>query len=1031
MKTRLGCVLAMFLAVSAVAFAQATATLNGRVADQGGAVVPGANVSVTNAGTGQVRSTVTNAEGLYSVPALNPGTYSVKVDHPGFANAVRDGVELLGGSTFSVDLQLGIAQQQQTVEVSGQAELIETTQAGLASSVRQAEVTELPMLNRSLSAMLNLVSGAREVAIPGQSSHGQGAMYVSFGGGAGRNTDMQVDGVDNKDEQDGGSGMNYSLEGIQEFRVMTSNFPAEYGKASVMIVLATKSGSNNLHGSGFVQGRNQAMTSTDYFSQPAHGGIGKLPFSRLQYGGSIGGPIIKDKAWYFGSAERVQQSFNLPRPDSLYQQLQILQTVNPSVLLTHSIPQDSRDLLIQGKVNYQFRANQTFFVKYAEQSGYVNNDAVTAGRALLATGALTDQNQLKVFTGTGGWTWVLSPTAVNQLSLLWEYYKHDNLYDYTKPIPGAPSGCLANPGVTRVPDACFNADTTFPDVSAGYAGAFRHFQNFQRKYEEKDDFSKQLGRHALKAGMDLAQLPLYGGNYGPGSPGNITFFADPSVIASNSNGLYPLGFKTPGIVRSITVTSGTPALYASLDAWNAGAYVQDDYKVTSRLTINVGLRYDINSMWNQPQWSQNRVYQALRAIGNKYAVLPHTDTTEWQPRLGFAWDIGGNGKNVFRGGAGIFWDQGLITSIFSPNLLSKPIIFYSSTTIDPAIGQGLLKNYVYGVSPLLQGVLAPTSLPVGQSLVGSFFAPNFKDAHTDQFHAGFSHAFSQSQVLAVDYTHIISLNGWRTLDINPLINGVRPLSALTQAAFGDPNLFGAVNMLASVDKSLYDEVAFHFERRHGRLSFQANYTLAWARGMGGSAERSTQNNVVQPQIPSVDGGQIYRPWEWGPAFFDERHRVVVAGIYTLPWGIEVSPSLTYASPRPYTQYRAPNPDGDGFLQLLCPANTSYYGQNVAGPDVGFGPGQVPCGVTNARGNNTFVLNARVTKAFTFRKEDRKLTVYGELYNITNRANFGNNYNPYAFSPATYNLPNTYIGGIGSVSTLPISFQVQVGGRFSF
>jgi hypothetical protein len=207
-------------------------------------------------------------------------------------------------------------------------------------------------------------------------------------------------------------------------------------------------------------------------------------------------------------------------------------------------------------------------------------------------------------------------------------------------------------------------------------------------------------------------------------------------------------------------------------------------------------------------------------------------------------------------------------------------------------------------------------------------------------------------------------------------------------------------------------------------AFQVNYTLAWARGMGGLTDGSNTTGPAAPypQTASATGGDINAPWEWGPTAFDERHRVVVAGNFSLPFGIELSPSLTAATARPYTQYRATNSSGDGSLQVLCSSGNSN--------DIGFGAGQVPCGINNARGIPLFNVNARLTKNVSLPRNDR-LAIFAEFFNITNRANFGNQYFGNAFSPATYNQPSGYLGGFGAVSTLPNSFQVQFGGRFSF
>src|SRR5262249_21339156 len=158
---------------------------------------------------------------------------------------------------------------------------------------------------------------------------------------------------------------------------------------------------------------------------------------------------------------------------------------------------------------------------------------------------------------------------------------------------------------------------------------------FEDKYEFKDDFSKQIGRHAFKAGADYTTMPTYGGIFGGGSPGSIAFFDDPSTIANNTKGRYPLGFRTPGIVRDVEVYSDTIGDYSSDGNWSLGAYVQDDFRVSSRLTLNLGLRYDVYEFMNQPNLDQNRTYQILKGIGNSFGALPQTDKNNVGPRLGF------------------------------------------------------------------------------------------------------------------------------------------------------------------------------------------------------------------------------------------------------------------------------------------------------------------------------------------------------------------------------------------------------------
>jgi hypothetical protein len=267
-------------------------------------------------------------------------------------------------------------------------------------------------------------------------------------------------------------------------------------------------------------------------------------------------------------------------------------------------------------------------------------------------------------------------------------------------------------------------------------------------------------------------------------------------------------------------------------------------------------------------------------------------------------------------------------------------------------------------------------------------------------------------VLSVDHTDILLYDGWRTLEVNPLINGVRPLAAALQSVFGSSTLLGPVYIASAVDHAFYDETVVHFERRFSaRASFQANYVLAWANGMGGNGDGTLRSAPQYPQVASATGGAIYSPYEYGPTSYDERHRITAIGVFQIPLKIEIAPTLTFATARPYTLYRAPNPSGDGSLQVV-----NSDGQ--------------PIGINTERGDPLFMLSARVTRNFRW-KERYNIAVFGELYNITDRANFGANYGTASYAPATYEKPTGYIGGFGAVSTLPNSFQVQFGARFTF
>jgi hypothetical protein len=998
---------AAFLLGAGSLFAQATATISGRVVDQAGAVLPGATVVITNAGTGATRETVSNAEGLYIVPALDPGMYSVKAQLTGFTAQSRDNIELITGSNLSVELELGIAALQENLTVTGQAPLVETTQATLASSIRQQEVVQIPMINRSMSAMMSLLPGAREVG-GAVSAHGTSQTYVSFSGGGGQNYNMLVDGIDNKEDHCGGASIVYSLEGIQEFRVVATGASAEYGRGTTSVMMATKSGTNQYHGGISVYGRNQNLTAIDYFSKPENGGTGKPPYNRYQFGGSFGGPIVKDRAWFFGSVERATQDYTVVRPERVVREHQLLVPLNIGIKVTDTIPQPSKDLMTQGKVNLQLGRPHAAYVRWATQHGYVDNDFIGNTAAMLDYAPFMDHNAQNLWNLAGGWTWIVNSSTVNQVTAQFITWTHDQDYP-SCPIP-QPGGCLYQ-------------RLTFPTVSAGPIHAFPKWYNFEDKYQIKDDFSKQIGRHSLKTGGDLSLLPVYGGIFGGGSPGAINFFHDPSTIVNNTNGRYPQGFQTPGAVRSITVFSDPIGDYSSDGNWNFGAYVQDDYRVTANLTLNLGLRYDIYEYMNQPNLEKNRTYQALKAIGSPYGALPQTDKNNFSPRLGMAWDLKGDGTSVVRGSYGLYYVMQIKNTYYQRNYIERDIIFINQAFVNSDIGVGQLPNFIYGVTPISSVAptpVNPTNFPTGGNNTGYWYDPNIKDAQTHKWHAGYSRVLANDTVISADYTHVVLQNGWRNLNINPMLDHdnnpstarVRPLAAEFQRVYNDPRLMGIVNIAASANRGLYDELAVHFERRFSSdASMQVNYTLANARGMGGATDGALRVASPAPQTPSVAGGDIYAPWEYGPTAFDERHRVTIAGILNLPFGFDVSPSMTAASARPYDQYSGANPSGDGSLQIL-------------------GEDGSPVGIRAARGKALFNMNARITKNFEMGAPGQRLGLFIEMYNLTNRANFGNVYGT-TRGNVTFNQPLGYLGGIGAVSTIPNSFQMQFGARYSF
>jgi len=462
---------------------------------------------------------------------------------------------------------------------------------------------------------------------------------------------------------------------------------------------------------------------------------------------------------------------------------------------------------------------------------------------------------------------------------------------------------------------------------------------------------------------------------------------------------------------------------------------------------------------NNPGLANNRTYQILKAVGSPFGKLPSTDKNDVAPRVGFAWDIGGNAKNVVRVGYGIFFTQASEDQFAGANwqehanilftTVKGPGAYTDNTTGKPCPSSspqcsftGALSNFVFGVSPLpADPGIAPTQIPHGLSVSGSWIDPNFVDNYTQQMHAGYTRALSEKDVLSVDYTHMLSLHNWVSGNINPICSaqfitpcaapggpvvatGTRLMAPIFNQFYGDPNYLGSIGILQSVGRALYDEMLVHYEHRATRMTLQVNYVLSNSRGWGGNAGNGQSDESQNaPEIPDAYGGCRFCAGEFGPGTFDERHRLTVTGVIKMPFGLQASPTMTFATGRPYQTYRAQGSNSN----LRCFVNncTDPNGVQNVTPEVA---------VNAARGSNLFVLSTRITKSFSFGQDKgKRLDGFVELFNITDRANFGGNYGTLAIAPSTFRQPISFVAGTGASagSTIPNSFQVQLGARFSF
>src|SRR5215813_4646686 len=383
----------------------ATGSITGRVVDVNGNAVAGAMVTAKNTKTGGSRSTTTADAGEYTLSELAPGEYEIAVEAKGFARSLQKGFEVNVGVKPTLNFELKAGGVAETIEVHGNAPLIETTRSEIGGVVTPTEVRNLPLLNRTFANLSAILPEARPVGTfdPTKTRVGN----IAFSGGDGRQLDVNVDGGDDKDNVVGSLLQNYAYEGIQEFQVLQHRWTAESGRAvGGVINVVTKSGSNDLHGSGFFNFRNQSMRKLDFFEKrdkrlrylklipPLETGQKEKPdFDREEFGGSLGGRIIRDKLFFFGAYERFRERTSLFIPSDLFAHIAAI----PGVTAVHQIPTPYNDHLLTAKIDQRIGSNQTMFYRYSFQKNDSPNDQVDPSQPSDLTGGNTNDNHLHSF----------------------------------------------------------------------------------------------------------------------------------------------------------------------------------------------------------------------------------------------------------------------------------------------------------------------------------------------------------------------------------------------------------------------------------------------------------------------------------------------------------------------------------------------------------------------------------------------------------------------------------------------------------
>ncbi len=851
--------LLVFVCLTGMAICRADelAAVTGLVTDPNGRSVPGVTVLITNLSTNVVSRTVTNDQGIYRVPSLQPGIYRMTLDKDGFKSVVKSGVELHVQDVASINFELQIGSVNETVTVQAGGLVINTTDATVSTVVDRQFAENLPMNGRSFQSLIELTPGVVLTA-PNAQDGGQ----FSVNGQRPSSNYWMVDGVSANVGATatvfpgngsagalpslsalGGTNSLVSVDAMQEFRVLTSTYAPEFGREpGGQISIATRSGTNQFHGTAFDYLRNDVLDANDWFADSA--GLGKPRERQNDFGGTLGGPIIKDKTFFFFSYEGLR--LRLPQvaltgvPDLTARQnaiaavqpfLNAYPKPNGSDNLTTGVAQfnssfsnpatlDAYSIRIDQKLSGKF----TLFGRY----NYSPSENSQRGASALSTVSNTD---ITTQTATLGATWLASPSIANDLRF--NYSRTHAIGNQTQDNFGGavPLTAPPFPSPFAIQDARFGFGIIPLGNNASYSVGVLA-DNLQRQINLVDGLSVQRGRHSLKFGVDFRRLsPVF----------DPTEYAQLAIFRSVAS-------AGAGNLASAFLRSGKTS---ELLFHNLGFFAQDTSRVGPRLTLTYGLRWDIAA--NGPSLLAVTGYSVndLSNLALAPAGTPPFKTTYGNvaPRIGVAYQLSQrpDRQTVIRGGFGVFYD------------------FASSQ-----VGNSLALAYPFGAFgsvrggsfPLSPAAAAPPPITVAELSQGlsTLFAsdPNLKLPYTPQWSFAIEQGVGREQSVSASY---IGAAGRRLLQ-----------SALVLTS---PNFPGGANIVGSTGTSDYDALQITFQRRLSR-GLQALGSYTWSHSIDTGSAGSTFN-IANTLVPGVNPNA-----NRGPSDFDIRHTFSAGVTYAPP-----------------------------------------------------------------------------------------------------------------------------------------------------
>ena len=693
--TCLALALCLTLFWSAPAEAQVSgATMSGLITDPSGAGIPNASVSIKNTGTGEVREVPTNGDGFYSAPNLLPGNYEVTITAQGFNKVVQKGITLTVGAQQALNLSLKVGQVSQTVEVTAAPPEVQTSSSTVSATVDARTVRELPLNGRDWTSLATLEPGVSQISDQAQTTfnankgnRGFGNQLSDAGHRANENT-YRINGVVINDYSNGApggpSGLNLGVDGIQEFSVLTSNYTAEYGRTSGAVINAiTKSGVNDLHGTAFFFDRDKIFDAKNAFDRADQ----PIPsFRRVQFGVAGGGAIVKDKSFLYGTYEGVRQ--NRPVSGLIHVPSDALRATAVPAITPYlklwpeapagtpvdsngiqtfgvALPSITTENYATGRFDQQLRANDKFSASYFWDSGPQSQEAPLGN----ATHEVFSRRQMASVEETH----IFSPSVVNTFRAGINRVRGD----INTPVSGSgaaiDSTLAIAPGAKATPQISVHDPVTGAEFTTAIGlGGLNRFQHRWTSGQFYDDAFVTRGTHSIKFGFAFERM-RYNVLEQLSPNGRMNTYTPANFLSGAANQLNALA---PGGSHEVAIRE---SLFAG--------YIQDDWRIRPRLTLNLGLRYEFTTL---PKDANNRIQEITTLVncatpgvapsltspcgpvhvGSFIASNPTSKNIE--PRIGFSWDPSGSGRTAVRGGFAMFdvlplpYEFGLNTAATAP-----------------------------------------------------------------------------------------------------------------------------------------------------------------------------------------------------------------------------------------------------------------------------------------------------------------------------------------------------------------------------